>query len=127
MLAVTSLVVALRHVIPPAFLGGDGPANMATAGLAATLLLVGATFFVTDAAQGIAAGALRGLNDTRVPMLFSAVSFWLVGFTAAYALAFPLGLGVIGIWIGFSLSVATYAVLLVWRFNVLTAVRPCSS
>ena len=63
-------------------------------------------FFVTDGVQGIAAGALRGLNDTRVPMLFAALSFWLIGFPGAYALAFPAGLGAIGIWIGFSLAVA---------------------
>ncbi len=66
--------------------------------------------------QGIAAGALRGLNDTRVPMLFAAVSFWLIGFPSAYVLAFPAGLGAVGIWIGFSLAVATFAALLVWRF-----------
>jgi MATE family multidrug resistance protein len=76
---------------------------------------------VSDALQGIAAGALRGLNDTRVPMLFAAVSFWLIGFTAAYGLAFWAGLGAIGIWIGFSLSVVTYAMLLIWRFHWLTA------
>ena len=51
-------------------------ASAETARLAATLLLVGATFFVTDGLQGIAAGALRGLNDTRVPMLFAGISFW---------------------------------------------------
>ena len=85
------------------------------------LLLIGASFFVTDGVQGIAAGALRGLNDTRVPMLFAAVSFWLVGFTAAYGLAFPAGLGAVGVWIGFSLGVATFAALLIWRFHMLTA------
>ena len=120
MLATTLIVVALREVIPVMFLGG-GPADAATAALAATLLLVGATFFVTDAVQGIAAGALRGLNDTRVPMLFAAISFWLIGFTSAYLLAFSAGFGAVGIWIGFSLGVATFAVLLVWRFNRLTA------
>jgi MATE family multidrug resistance protein len=52
--------------------------------------------------QGIAAGALRGLNDTRVPMLFAVISFWLIGFTSAYALAFAAGYGAVGIWIGFS-------------------------
>jgi MATE family multidrug resistance protein len=121
MLATTLIVIALREVIPIMFLGGDGPANAATAKLAGTLLLVGATFFVTDAVQGIAAGALRGLNDTRVPMLFAAISFWLIGFASAYLLAFSAGFGAIGIWIGFSLGVATFAVLLVWRFNRLTA------
>jgi MATE family, multidrug efflux pump len=121
MLATTLIVIALRNVIPIMFLGGDEPANAATAQLAGTLLLVGATFFVTDAVQGIAAGALRGLNDTRVPMLFAAISFWLVGYTSAYLLAFSAGFGAVGIWIGFSLGVATFAVLLVWRFNRLTA------
>jgi MATE family multidrug resistance protein len=122
MLATTLIVIALRNVIPVMFLGGDdGPANAATVRLAGTLLLVGATFFVTDAVQGIAAGALRGLNDTRVPMLFAAISFWLIGFTSAYLLAFSAGFGAVGIWIGFSLGVATFAVLLVCRFNRLTA------
>jgi MATE family, multidrug efflux pump len=121
MLATTLIVIALRDVIPVMFLGGDGPANATTAQLAGTLLLVGTTFFVTDAVQGIAAGALRGLNDTRVPMLFAAISFWLIGYTSAYLLAFSAGFGAVGIWIGFSLGVATFAVLLVWRFNRLTA------
>ena len=121
MLATTLIVIALRNVIPVMFLGGDGPANAATERLAGTLLLVGATFFVTDAVQGVAAGALRGLNDTRVPMLFAAISFWLIGYTSAYLLAFSAGFGAVGIWIGFSLGVATFAVLLVWRFNRLTA------
>ena len=64
-------------------------------GSPASLLLIGATWFVADGIQGIAAGALRGLNDTRVPMLYAALSFWVVGFTSAYALAFWFGLGVV--------------------------------
>jgi MATE family multidrug resistance protein len=123
MLAVTLVVVLLRHQIPLLFLGGDSAANIDTARLTATLLLVGATFFVTDATQGIAAGALRGLNDTRVPMLFAAISFWLIGYTSAYGLAFPAGMGTIGVWIGFSLSVTSFALLLIWRFERLTAPR----
>jgi MATE family multidrug resistance protein len=91
-----------------------------TARLCATLLLIGATFFVADAVQGVAAGALRGLNDTRVPMLFAAISFWLIGFTSAYELGLRTPLGVVGIWIGFSIAIATFAVLLVWRFHRLT-------
>ena len=120
MAALTMIVIAFRHVIPLLFLGGDAPADAETARLCATLLLIGASFFVTDAVQGIAAGALRGLNDTRVPMLFAAVSFWLVGFTSAYGLAFPANLGAVGIWIGFSTAVGTFAALLVWRFERLT-------
>jgi MATE family, multidrug efflux pump len=118
--AMTASVVAFREVIPLFFLGDDGAGNAATARLAAVLLFIGASFFVTDGVQGIAAGALRGLNDTRVPMWFAAVSFWLIGFTCAYGLAFPAGLGAVGIWIGFSIAVATFAALLVARFHVLT-------
>ena len=67
--------------------------------------------------QGIAAGALRGFNDTRVPMVLAGVSFWLIGFPCAYGLAFAVGLGAVGIWIGFSIAVGTFAVMLVWRFH----------
>jgi multidrug resistance protein, MATE family len=121
MAVITLMTVAFRDQIPLLFLSGDDAASVDTARLAAMLLAIGATFFVTDALQGVAGGALRGLNDTRVPMLFAAVSFWLIGFTCSYGLAFPMGLDAIGIWIGFSLSVATYATLLIWRFHWLTS------
>ena len=120
MAVMTVIVVAFRDAIPLLFLDNDRAGNAAAAQLAATLLLIGASFFITDGVQGIAAGALRGLNDTRVPMLFAAVSFWLIGFTCAYGLAFPGRLGAVGIWIGFSTGVATFAALLVCRFHGLT-------
>src|SRR5712671_1908443 len=120
MVAMTAIVVAFHDAIPMLFLGDDSGGNAATARLAATLLLVGASFFVTDGMQTIAAGALRGLNDTRVPMWFAAVSFWLIGFTCVYGLAFPGRLGAVGIWIGFSIAIATFAPLLIYRFHVLT-------
>jgi MATE family multidrug resistance protein len=119
--ALTVLVVVFRNAIPLLFLGSDTAAHTETATLAGSLLLIGATFFINDGMQGIAAGALRGLNDTAVPVVFAGVSFWLVGFTSAYWLAFHAGFGVFGIWIGFSLSVATFAVLLIWRFHMLTS------
>jgi MATE family multidrug resistance protein len=118
MVAMTLLVVMLRSAIPLLFLG-DAAAGE-TARLVGLLLLVGATWFVVDGLQGVAAGALRGLNDTRVPLLYAAVSFWLVGFTSAYALAFWSGLGVFGVWIGFSLSLWLFATLLTVRFRNLT-------
>ena len=70
--------------------------------LAATLLLVGATFFVLDGLQSVAVGSLRGMKDTQMPLLFAAVSYWLVGFTLAYLLAFWTPLGAVGVWIGLS-------------------------
>jgi MATE family multidrug resistance protein len=89
--------------------------------LAATLLLVGATFFVTDGLQSIMAGSLRGMKDTRIPLLFAAIGYWLVGFPAAWALAFPLHLGAVGVWIGLSLGTLVYAVCLILRFRRLTS------
>jgi multidrug resistance protein, MATE family len=120
MAAMVLVIVALRHVIPLAFLGAHTADASATVALAATLLAFGSTFFVVDGIQTIAAGALRGLNDTRVPMIFAAVSFWVVGFATSYTLAFAARLEAAGIWIGFTVGLGLYAMLLVWRFNALT-------
>lgn len=122
MTAATALVALTRHKIPLLFLGSDATAAAAeTIALAALLLVMGMTFFIADGVQTVAAGALRGLNDTRLPLLFAAVSFWGIGFVSCYWLAFPMGLGALGVWIGLSLGLAIYAVLLVWRFHALTA------
>jgi MATE family multidrug resistance protein len=120
MAAMTIAVIGTRDLIPRLFLGDAASDTSATVALAAGLLLVGSTFFIADGMQAIAAGALRGLNDTRVPLLLSALSFWVVGFTAAYGLGFPAGYGAYGVWVGLSLGTAVYAVLLVLRFQVLT-------
>jgi MATE family multidrug resistance protein len=120
MIVMTIAVALTRHTIPLLYLGSDGAANGETIALAAMLLLVGATFFVTDGSQTVIAGALRGLNDTRVPLLIAAFSFWGVGFAAGYMLGFVLGYGAIGVWIGLSIGTSLYAALLLWRFRALT-------
>jgi multidrug resistance protein, MATE family len=121
-MAAMVLIVALtRHSIPELFLGEAAPNAADTIALAATLLALGASFFIFDGVQTVAAGALRGLHDTRVPLVLAAISFWLVGFVCAYALGFPVGLGAYGIWIGLTIGLMVYASLLVWRFHHLTA------
>jgi MATE family multidrug resistance protein len=120
MATMVSVIVLSRHLIPLMFINVDSPDAVATAQLAATLLTVGATFFIVDGIQTVGAGSLRGLNDTRVPLLFAAFSFWIVGFVASYSLAFVAKLSAVGIWIGFTLGLGVYALLLVWRFNLLT-------
>ena len=117
----TVIVGLARNVIPLIFLGTEAPQSGDTIALAATLLVLGASFFISDGLQTAAGGALRGLNDTRVPLLFSALSFWVVGFVSCVWLGFPMGLGAIGVWIGLSIGTAVYAGLLVWRFHSLTA------
>jgi MATE family multidrug resistance protein len=75
----TLAVVLARFAIARFFLGDAAADNAeATITLAATLLLVGATFFVLDGVQSVAVGSLRGIKDTRMPLLFAAISYWLV-------------------------------------------------
>ena len=116
MSAMTLVVMLGRFAIAQIFLGeGVG----AAAELTATLLLVGATFFIADGIQTIASGSLRGMNDTRVPLLFATVSYWLIGFTLACGLGFWTPLGAVGVWIGLSCGTVVYAALLLLRFRLL--------
>jgi MATE family multidrug resistance protein len=121
MAAMTLIVGATRQTIPQMFLGRDAPQATETIELAATLLLLGASFFISDGLQAAAGGALRGLNDTRVPLVISALSYWSIGFVCCVWLGFTMGLGAVGVWMGLSLGTAIYAALLVWRFHALTA------
>src|SRR5258708_4476400 len=108
-----TLAVMLGRFAIARFFFGDAAASAGVAiDLTATLLMVGATFFVADGIQTVAAGALRGMNDTRVPLLFSVISYWLIGFPAACGLAFRTELGAVGVWIGLSCGTAVYALLL---------------
>lgn len=80
------------------------------------LLAVAALFQLVDGAQVIALGLLRGVQDTRQPMIIAAVSYWAVGMPASYILGFPLGLGGLGIWLGLVAGLACAGVLLMARF-----------
>ena len=64
----------------------------------------------------IALGLLRGIHDTRIPMIAAAISYWGIGMPAAYALAFWAGMGGVGLWLGLTLGLACAAVTLMWRF-----------
>jgi MATE family multidrug resistance protein len=115
----TLVVIVGRFSIARFFFGEAAESAGLVIELTATLLMVGATFFVADGIQTIAAGALRGMNDTRIPLLFAAISYWLIGFPAAYGLAFGTKFGAVGVWIGLSCGTAVYAVLLLLRFQSL--------
>ena len=78
---------------------------------------------VFDGAQVVAAGALRGLRDTRIPGLIAVGCYGLLAPLAAWLAAVPLGLGVVGIWAGLAAALAVVAVALVARFLALTSTR----
>jgi len=102
------------------YLDLNNPANDEVVVLAVTLLGVAAVFQVFDGVQVSAAGALRGLKDTRIPMLISLFSYWALGLVCSYVLGFGLGLGARGLWWGLVLGLGSAAVLLSWRFYRMT-------
>lgn len=85
-----------------------------------SLLAIAAVFQLFDGLQGVATGVLRGLGDTRTPMLWNLGAHWGVGLPIAYILTFPLGLGVIGLWWGLStgLIICGVALVMVWRRRI---------
>jgi MATE family multidrug resistance protein len=94
----------------------DG-ANRALVEIALRLVAIAAAFQVFDGLQTIAAGILRGYKDTRTPMLLAAIGYWAVGFVVGWVLAFPVGLGATGLWLGLALGLVVVAILLTARFQ----------
>ena len=95
----------------------DLAANAALVSLAAGYLAVGAAFQFADGLQAVAAGALRGLQDTHVPMLVALGGYWLAGFTIAAGLGLATPLEGIGVWIGLAAGLFIVAALLIRRWQ----------
>jgi MATE family multidrug resistance protein len=103
---------------------GD-PVNLPVLAASLPLLAIAALFQLFDGTQAIASGALRGLRDTRGPMVIAALAYWPGGLGLASLLAFGLHLRVVGLWWGMALGLATAAVLMSWRlFRRMAAVTP---
>jgi multidrug resistance protein, MATE family len=83
---------------------------------AAPLVVVAGIFQLVDGMQAVAAGLLRGLKDARVPMILALISYWPIGFVLAWIMAFPLGLGGLGVWFGFLIGLSSAAIMLGLRF-----------
>jgi MATE family multidrug resistance protein len=90
--------------------------NAALVGFALQYLVLAAAFQLVDGVQAVAAGALRGLQDTRVPMWIAIFSYWVPGFGLAVGLGFFTPLQGTGVWIGLATGLAFAAVLLLWRW-----------
>ncbi|AHM05368.1 Multidrug and toxin extrusion (MATE) family efflux pump YdhE/NorM,-like protein [Roseibacterium elongatum DSM 19469] len=119
--AVTVAATVLGFVtLPEALVGlfvdpGD-PLRPAIVALGAQLLVVAAFFQLADAAQVMALGLLRGVQDTRVPMIYAVISYWGIGIPCAWALGFPAGLGGVGIWLGLTVGLIVAGALMMARF-----------
>ncbi|MEO7634089.1 MAG: MATE family efflux transporter [Sphingomicrobium sp.] len=96
----------------------SGAANARVTDLAVSFLLVAALFQIVDGAQVVGAGMLRGLHDTRVPMLFALVGYWVVGIGVGVWLAFGRGWQGVGIWAGLASGLALVAALMLARWTM---------
>jgi MATE family multidrug resistance protein len=107
----------------------DPVSDAHAAALAVGFLVVAGVFQLVDGGQVIAANALRGLSDTRMPMIIAICGYWLLGLPVAYGLGFVAGWRGLGIWIGLAAGLAAVACVLVARFAMrdrlgLTSRRP---
>lgn len=113
--AVILMVAALP--IAHLFLDPARPENAPVIQLAVGFLAIAGMFQVVDGAQVVGAGALRGLKDTRVPMLFAGLGYWLISIPLGAALAFWAGLEGRGIWLALAVGLGIVATLMVWRWS----------
>ena len=119
-LAVAILTIFLFLLMPEMlismFLERDEPARAEIISLGIGLLAIAALFQLVDGAQVIALGLLRGVQETRVPMIIAALSYLIVGIPASYLLGFSLEFGGIGIWLGLVCGLTCAGILLMIRF-----------
>ena len=88
--------------------------------LGSRLLAVAAAFQLFDGTQAVTTGVLRGIGDTRTPMLMNVIGHWVLGLPIGYALCFRFGWGVLGLWIGLSVGLIFCAVALTFTWAVRT-------
>ena len=94
--------------------------NIEVLSIASTLLLAAAFFQISDSIQVVVLGALRGLQDVKIPTILTFISYWVVGFPISYFLGTEEMYGSFGIWLGLLAGLTTASILLFIRFNSLT-------
>lgn len=110
------LFATIPTTLAAIFLDEAGKDSAAVLAIAGPFVVIAGIFQLVDGLQAIAAGLLRGLKDTRIPMVMALISYWPIGFFCAWFFAFPAGFGGVGIWFGFVGGLAAAAILLNWRF-----------
>ena len=118
------LFVVFHKLLPTMYVDLDDPINVIdnteVVTIAATLLLAAAVFQITDSLQVIALGALRGLQDVKIPTIITFISYWVIGFPISYYLGKEDVYGSFGIWIGLIVGLSVAAIMLFIRFHLLT-------
>ncbi len=118
------LFITLHNFLPPLFLdmdnGGQAMTNTEVIAIAAKLLIVAAVFQISDGIQVVVLGALRGLQDVKIPMYITFVAYWIIGFPISYLLGEFTQLKAVGVWIGLLAGLTSAALFLYLRFDKLT-------
>lgn len=112
----TAMWIAPRLFVS-AYVDVDAPANAMVVTLAVQYLAIAAMFQLVDGAQAVAAGILRGLQDTRVPMLIALFGYWVIGFGTSILLGFEAHWEGVGIWVGLAVGLLAVSALLLWRWQ----------
>ncbi|WP_407865140.1 MATE family efflux transporter [Phyllobacterium phragmitis] len=110
------LMVLAPRLLISAFIDIHDANNAQVVAHAITFLIFAALFQIADGAQAVGSGMLRGLHDTKMPMIYAAAGYWGVGMPLGAFLAFRMGFGGAGIWTGLFLGLAVVAALLLWRW-----------
>lgn len=106
------------QVLVRPFLDAGKPGAEAVAELAMHFLLFAAIFQIADGAQVVGSSILRGLGDTRIPMILAGIGYWGIGLPLSAALGFWTPLAGSGIWIGLAIGLSVVAVLMLWRWRL---------
>lgn len=112
-----SAMVLFPNLLLGIYVDTDAPANAALVAFALQYLVLAAIFQLADGVQAVAAGALRGLQDTRIPMWIAIFSYWVPGIGMSIGLGFFTPLEGTGVWIGLATGLFFAAVGLIWRWN----------
>lgn len=114
----------LHNQLPKLYVDFDDAKNLIdnteVVGIASKLLIVAAIFQISDSIQVIFLGALRGLQDVKIPTIITFISYWLIGFPVSWFLGKEEAYGSFGIWLGLLVGLTVAAILLYFRFNYLT-------
>lgn len=118
-MAFMSCAAAAFLLVPRALIGAF-TSDPVVLSIGVLLLFVAAIFQLFDGVQAVSTGVLRGLGDTRTPMLWNLAGHWFIGLPLGYTLCFTAGLGVVGLWWGLStgLIICGVALLIVWTRHV---------
>ncbi|CDF78540.1 multidrug and toxin extrusion (MATE) family effl ux pump YdhE/NorM, partial [Formosa agariphila KMM 3901] len=118
------MFMLLRTELPKIYVDLSDAANFAdnseVVHIAANLLLAAAVFQISDSIQVVVLGALRGLQDVKVPTIITFISYWIIGFPISFYFGKEEQLGSFGIWLGLLAGLTSAAILLYFRFNYLT-------